>query len=193
MVRPSSKPSQKNEISYMYSDTLPLILSGNGIAVMKTDTIYGIVGKADSREAVERVYQAKGRTPSKSPIVLISSVTQLFDSYEPNVLNRLKEYWPGPNSIILPSQKAPEWIRRENHSVAYRLPDSPGLQALIEKAGPLIAPSANPEGLPPALTIAEARSYFGNSVDWYEDGGLVVNPNPSSLYLYRDGELEQLR
>lgn len=193
MVRPSSKPSQKNEISYMYSDTLPLILSGNGIAVIKTDTIYGIVGKADSREAVERVYQAKGRTPSKSPIVLISSVTQLFDSYEQNVLNRLKEYWPGPNSIILPSQKAPEWIRRENHSVAYRLPNNPELRALVEKTGPLIAPSANPEGLTPAATILEAKTYFGDMVDWYEDNGVVVDSKPSSLYRYHEGNFEQLR
>lgn len=177
----------------MYSDTLVSTLRHNGIAVMRTDTIYGIVGRANSRAAVERIYQAKGRTPSKSPIVLISSPTQLFDAYEPSVLKLLEQFWPGPHSIILPSTQSPSWIQRENNSVAYRLPDDAALRLLIERTGPLIAPSANPEGVPPASTIAEATRYFGDSVDWYEDSGTVDSGKPSSLHQYHNGTFRQLR
>ncbi|MBW6431834.1 Sua5/YciO/YrdC/YwlC family protein, partial [Patescibacteria group bacterium] len=37
--------------------------------------------------------------------------------------------------------------------------------------GPLIAPSANPEGMPPALNITIAKEYFGSKVDYYRDSG----------------------
>lgn len=177
----------------MYSTELASSLMRGDVAVMRTDTIYGIVGKASSEQTVAKIYRAKGRTPSKSPIVLISSVAQLFDSYDPHVLALLEEYWPGPHSIILPSSAAPTWIRRDNHSVAYRLPAHPELQSLIAQTGPLIAPSANPEGMPPASTIDEARLYFGDAVDWYEDGGIVTGGSPSSLHRYHDGVFEQLR
>jgi len=176
-----------------YSDTLISHLSRGDIAVMRTDTIYGVVGRADLETTVERVYQTKGRTPTKSPIILIAHPSQMFDTYDPSVLAEISTYWPGPNSIILPSNNGPAWITRGNNSIAYRIPAVPELRNLLEQTGPLIAPSANPEGLPPANTIEEARAYFGTSVDHYEDGGVVKQTAPSSLYRYENGAFEKLR
>ena len=42
---------------------------------------------------------------------------------------------------------------------------------LLKQTGPLVAPSVNPEGQSPAKNIAEARKYFGDKVDFYQDGG----------------------
>ncbi len=176
-----------------YSSTLAQCLAGGGIAVMRTDTIYGIVGRADSEAVVERIYQAKGRTPAKSPIVLIGDIDDMFDLPDEQTRVALQHYWPGPHSIILPAHTAPTWIVRDNASVAYRMPASDELRALLRVTGPLIAPSANPESLPPARTISEARVYFGELVDHYEDGGEVVASRPSSLYRYDDGRFTQLR
>ena len=173
--------------------TLATCLKAAGVAVLRTDTLYGIVASATSMAAVERVYAAKRRTPSKSPIVLIGSIDQLFDTYDESVLVKLAELWPGPVSVILPSSQAPEWVRRDNQSVAYRLPAEADLRRLLQATGPLIAPSANPEGQPPATTITEARAYFGELVDVYADGGQVSGGKPSSLYRLLGGELEQLR
>lgn len=155
--------------------------------------LYGIVGRADLQATVERIYRTKERTPSKSPIILIGDVLQLFDTYDTEALDALSEYWPGPNSIILPSTAAPTWIARDNASVAYRLPADESLRTLLQTIGPLIAPSANPEGLAPAATIDEAHAYFGDQVDYYEDGGAVLLANPSSLFRYTDGAFVQLR
>lgn len=171
------------------------ILVNGGVGIIRTDTLYGVVARADNEAAVERIFQVKGRTPTKSPIVLIASNDQLFDSYDTSVYDYLQKQWPGPRSIILPSTKAPAWLQRGNNSVAYRLPDYPGLCQLIATTGPLIAPSANPEGDPPAMTIDEAVAYFGDNVDFYVDSGTVKNTNPSELWQYTPeaGTSERLR
>lgn len=168
-------------------------LRNGGVAVIRTDTIYGVIGLASSRDTVERIYKIKGRNPSKSPIVLIGSSEAMFDNYDAKTLEDLKKYWPGPNSIILPSDNGPEWLTRGNHSIAYRLPDDEQIKELASLIGPLIAPSANPEGFPPAMNIEEAKRYFDSKIDIYVDGGTVTDPKASSLYLYDSGNFVKLR
>ncbi len=174
-------------------DAIAALLVEGKIGVLRTDTLYGVIGRADSQAAVERIYEVKGRTPTKSPIVLISSVEELWDTYDAETLRRLGELWPGKNSVILPSTAAPAWITRGNGSVAYRVPGDEALRAFLKMTGPLAAPSANPEGEPPAMTIAEARAYFGDAVDFYVDGGEVTDSAPSKLYRLHQSGLERLR
>lgn len=177
------------------ADCAPPLIAG-GVGILKTDTLYGIVARADSEAAVERIFDLKTRTPTKSPIVLISSIEQLFDTYDKKTYDFLDDYWPGPYSIILSSTTAPAWLTRGNNSVAYRLPDDESLRALIAATGPLIAPSANPETLQPAATIRQAQDYFGKSVDFYVDSSEVpIDTPPSRLLRYdpQTGEFERLR
>lgn len=176
----------------MYQDAVPVLREG-GVAVLRTDTLYGLLARADDRQAVERVYTIKQRTPSKSPIVLIASLDQMFDQYDEHTVQRLNELWPDKVSIILPSSKAPEWITRGNASVVYRLPADEGLREMLAQTGPLIAPSANPESLPPAMTAQEAQIYFGDHVDIYIDGGEVSDDTPSQLYRLTSEGMERLR
>lgn len=170
------------------------LLQSGAIGIIRTDTLYGIVASATNEEAVQRIYELKGRDDDKSPIVLISHASQLFDNPSDAEKKTLEEHWPGKVSIILASKSAPIWIRRGNDSVAYRLPADEGLTRLLEQTGPLIAPSANPQGLPPAMSVSEAAEYFGESVDFYVDEGPVEDNHPSKLLrVNRDGTTERLR
>lgn len=176
-----------------FDDTVVRLIEGGGIGIIRTDTLYGIVARADNEAAVSRVFSVKQRTPTKPPISLISSTEQLFDIYDQSMLNQLKAFWPGKNTVILPATRAPEWLMRGTRSVSYRLPDNPLLLKLIEKTGPLIAPSANPEGMPPAMTIEQAKDYFGDRVDFYVDGGRVEDDSPSKIYRQASEGFERLR
>ena len=170
------------------------ILLAGGVGVVRTDTLYGLIARADDEAAVRRVYELKGRDDDKSPIVLISAVEQIYDELSEVHRAYVDGVWPGPVSVIVPSHRAPSWIRRGNASVAYRLPDDSSLQDLLSATGPLIAPSANPQGMQPALNIREARYYFADKVDFYVDGGQVEHPQPSQLLrLEADGEVTRLR
>lgn len=170
------------------------ILSAGGIGVIRTDTLYGLVGRADDKAAVQRIYDLKHRDEAKSPIVLIGVASQLYDEPNEQAQHIIANSWPGKVSIILPSVSAPEWIRRDNASVAYRLPDDVALRQLLRATGPLVAPSANPEGQAPAMNVDQAAAYFGSEVDFYVDGGTVVDDTPSRLLkVNADGQTERLR
>lgn len=170
------------------------VLSRGGLAVFRTDTLYGVLARADDAVAVDRVYRLKHRDQAKSPIVLIADASQMFDDLPEGQASLASQPWPARTSIILPSTKAPEWLRRDNDSVAYRVPADEALCRLLDKTGPLIAPSANPEGQPPAMTVEQAVDYFGDAVDIYVDGGVVSDDAPSQLLRVTDnGEMERLR
>lgn len=170
------------------------LLENGAIGVIRTDTLYGVVANATNQVVVDRVYGVKGRDDTKSPIVLIADPTQLFDEPSHAEQSLLDEVWPGKVSVIMSSKAAPSWITRGNASVAYRLPADETLRGLLRQTGPLIAPSANPQGQPPAMTIDEAIGYFGDEIDFYVNGGHVTDDSPSQLLrLDEYGTVERLR
>lgn len=158
-------------------------LQNGGIGVIATDTIYGIVGQALNRTTTERIYKVKKRTPMKPFIILISSLVDL-ESFNVTINEQTKlildNYWPGPVSIILDCQSDDfEYLHRGTNTLAFRIPAKSELIDIITQTGPLVAPSANPEGLEPAADITAARTYFGESVDFYIEG--IVNTKPSRI------------
>ncbi|MDB4992414.1 MAG: hypothetical protein JWL75_659 [Parcubacteria group bacterium] len=173
------------------------MLGEGEIGILPTDTIYGLVASAHLPEAVERVYLAKGRAPEKPCIILISSVEDLHSFGISNELissKALGEYWPGPVSIIFPcTDEALRYLHRGTNTLAFRLPKDEWLVFFLEVSGPVIAPSANPQGLPPAVNVEEARNYFGNQVNFYIDKG-ERKGNPSKVIsMGKDGSVEVLR
>lgn len=169
-------------------------LTGGGLVVVRTDTLYGVLASASNEAAVRKVYELKNRNAAKSCIVLISELKQLYDQPSSAQQSALTTQWPGKVSIILPAPDAPRWLQAPDGSVAYRMPDDETLRTLIAKTGPLIAPSANLEGESPARNINEAIQYFGSGVDCYVDGGLVDDDTPSQLLrISTSGLVERLR
>lgn len=66
------------------------------------------------------------------------------------------------------------------------------LRTLLHKTGPLVAPSANLEGHPPAWTVREAKRYFDDKVDFYIDAGRLGG-RPSTLIKIENGKVIVLR
>jgi len=158
------------------------ILKDGGTGVLLTDTIYGLVGQALNKKTVERIYSVKGRDNKKPLIILISSVEdlKLFGiKIDQQIKEKLEEFWTNdllissnPVSIILPCLlKKFDYLHRGTESLAFRLPKKKSLIEILKEVGPLVAPSANPEGLLPAQNISEAKKYFGSQVDFYLSGG----------------------
>jgi len=172
------------------------ILKRGGIGVVLTDTIYGILGSALNPKTVEKIYEVKGRDKNKPLIILISSLSdlELFRIKITSELTRtLNQYWPGKVSIILSCpQKEFEYLHRGENCLAFRFPKDKRLINLLQKTGPLVAPSANPQGKDPARSIKEAKEYFGGKVDFYEEGKLK-DSKPSTLIKIVGDRVEILR
>jgi len=172
------------------------LLKSGAVGVIPTDTLYGLVGSALARKTVERIYILRRRTPEKPMIILIASLRDLaLFGVKPTAGEKtiLQKWWPGKVSVILkcPSKKF-AYLHRGSKALAFRMPDSAHLRALLAKTGPLVAPSANFEGEPPARTIAEAKRYFGESIEFYGDAGRRVS-KPSTIVKIENGKSTVLR
>lgn len=172
------------------------ILKNEGVGVLGTDTIYGLVGLALSKKVVERIYKLKKRTPSKPFIILIADLNDLnYFNIKINPITKklLQKIWPNSVSVILPCDDEKfSYLHRGTKTLAFRIPAKPDLLALLKATGPLVAPSSNPEGLPPAQTIKEAKKYFGNNVDFYLNEGKLIS-QPSTLIEIKKGKINILR
>jgi L-threonylcarbamoyladenylate synthase len=172
------------------------ILKKGGIGVLPTDTIYGLVGSALNKETVERIYQVRKREKTKPFIILISDIEDLkiFGIKPKNFQKKLiKKFWPGPYTLIFECKsKKFEYLHRGKKSLAFRVPKAKWLQRLLKEVGPLVAPSANIAGLPFSKTIAEAKKYFNQNVDFYFNGG-KIDRKPSLIIDIRKKEIKILR
>lgn len=185
-----------------FSDKVGHLLKSGGVGVIPTDTIYGIVGSALKKDTVERIYKLRSRSPKKPMIVLIGSVSDLKKfgvRIDTDTKKIISELWAknNPVSVILPVRGKGYasrffYLHRGKGSIAFRLPAKKSLREFLKKIGPLVAPSANLEGEPPAKTIREAKKYFGNRVDFYVDGGETYS-KPSRLIKIQKGEIKVLR
>lgn len=175
------------------------ILLQEKIAIIATDTLYGIVGRALSERVVNRIYEVKGRDENKPFIILIPSIETLKDFgiiLSKEEKEKIETVWPGPVTIILQLPAETEvqflYLHRGTHTLAFRMPYKGDLIELLKETGPLVAPSANPQGKSPATTIDEARGYFGEVVDHYEDGGMIQG-EPSTIITLENGEVRVIR
>lgn len=176
-----------------------LLLKEGAVVVLPTDTIYGICTSAFKRESVERVYSLRKRSPEKPCIILIEKIADLslfgirLKEAQKEILNQL---WPGKVSVVLTissSKKIKElhYLHRGTNSLAFRVPKPKFLRDILKISGPLIAPSANPEGQEPAKTILQAKKYFGEKVVYFDKGEL--EGNPSTLIRLTGENVEVLR
>jgi L-threonylcarbamoyladenylate synthase len=181
------------------------VLEENGIVVMPTDTLYGIVGRAQEASVVNRIYDLKKRTSFKPCIILIGDISELAKfSINPNREQKkvLEKYWSfnftqdknEPISIVLdcPDDRF-AYLHRGTKTLAFRVPSFKPFREFLLNIGPLLAPSANIEGLPPAEDIFEARDYFGDKVDLYVDGGIITGKASRLVRLHEDGSVSILR
>ncbi len=182
-------------------------LRRGALAVLPTDTVYGVAADAFSPDAVGRLLEAKGRGRDMPTPVLVGSIRTLdgLADVVPQLARDLVDaHWPGPLTLVLRHAATLSWDLGETRgTVALRMPLDPVALAVLAETGPLAVSSANRSGLPPARDAAEAARQLGLAVEVYLDAGEVTDPIPSTILdltadrprLLRTGalSLEQLR
>lgn len=172
---------------------LVALLHSGGIGVLPTDTLYGLVARANSPEAVERMYALKHRE-RKPGTTIAASVEQLIDLGIDRVqLDQVASYWPAPLSVVLQLPESLHYLHQGVGKSPFRVVADEKLRVLLEQTGPLVTSSANMPGEPPAQNIREAEAYFGEHIDFYVDGGEIGERSPSTIAQLTDQGLEILR
>lgn len=168
-------------------------ITNGGVGVIPTDTVYGLVCPAGNQESVKRLYGLKNRE-QKPGTIIAASIEQLVElGVKARYLKAVEQFWPNPISIIIPTGFDLGYLHQGKMSLAIRIPKDKALVALLLQTGPLLTSSANQPGEPEARSIAEAQEYFGDSVDFYVDGGDLSARKSSTVIRIVDDAVEVLR
>ncbi|MFU8811410.1 MAG: L-threonylcarbamoyladenylate synthase [Balneolaceae bacterium] len=163
------------------------ILKSGGVLAIPTETVYGLAADAMNVEAVQKTFALKGRPADNPLIVHIAGLDQLHQIAEtiPEEAALLADaFWPGPLTLVLPKKPAvPDIVTAGLPTVAVRMPDHPIALQIIEKAGPLTAPSANKSGRPSPTRIEHLVQDFGQEIDFVDGGECTIGIESTVLDL----------
>ena len=141
------------------------ILAGS-VAVIPTDTVYGLAAHPGIPSAVERLYSIKERDRKKPIALLVSDESvpaKLGFHMPPKALDAVQKFWPGALTIVL---------EKDGTTEAFRCPDHDWTRELLSLCGgALRVTSANMSGEIPAVEAAKAFSELGLKADIIVDGG----------------------
>ncbi len=174
-------------------------LRAGGLAILPTETVYGLAADAASAVAVAAVFEAKGR-PRFNP--LIAHVADLDAAQRIAVLGDralalARAFWPGPLTLVAPLRDAGavcDLARAGLDTIAVRVPAHPlALETLRAFGGPLVAPSANRSGRPSPTTYADAMEETGFAAAAALDGGPCAVGLESTVVAVLDGPPRLLR
>lgn len=162
------------------------VLLDGGVGVIPTDTVYGVAALAADEAAVRRVMDIKKRPPDKPLPVLVESIreAELLAELDGKAAQALTgEFWPGGLTIVLPRKHGPgaHLPLQGERSIGLRIPDELFCLALIEHAGYLVAPSANPPGEPAPVRLEEVHDDILEQVDFSVNAGVCAAGIESSV------------
>jgi L-threonylcarbamoyladenylate synthase len=136
-------------------ETAAAALADGHLAVIPTETVYGLGARANEPAAIARVYAVKGR-PTDHPLivhVVDADAAWQWARHVPDYARALAEHaWPGPLTLVLRrSDRAHDDVTGGQDSVAIRVPAHPMTQAVLralaarcgDPAIGIAAPSAN--------------------------------------------------
>ena len=181
-------------------------LQGGGVVAIPTDTLYGLASDALNADAVELVYQIKGR-PADLPLPVLAAgweqAAQVADLSNPAVSalagKLAARFWPGALTLVLPAAAGlPPLLTAGRDTIAVRMPDHTIPLELCRRLGhPITGTSANPSGGGDITDAAELRQRLEGLVDGMITLGTlpqgaastIVSVTATGLRLLREGVL----
>ena len=176
------------------------ILRGGGLVAVPTETVYGLAARADSADAVAKIYAAKGRPNFNPLIVHVRDEEQAaqFAEWGDDAQTAVMGVWPGPLTVVVPVRAdaglAPA-VTAGLPTVALRAPAHPVMRQLLGLIDfPLAAPSANRSGFISPTTAQHVLASLDGRIDLVLDAGPTSAGVESTILAIRDGGVwEELR
>ena len=166
------------------------------LVAFPTETVYGIACRAKT-DSLARLNNIKGRDPTKYYTLHIGQKNDVKE-YVPTIGLRaeklIRNAWPGPLTIIFELDrkdidKQKKNLEREffkslykNNSIGIRCPDNPIATMLLQSTNsPVVAPSANVAGQPPAVDAEQVLAQLSGKIELLLDAGPCRYKNSSTV------------
>jgi L-threonylcarbamoyladenylate synthase len=178
------------------------VISGGGIAIFPTDTVYGLGTHPDSVEGAHRLYWIKGRSPDRPAAVLFFDLERaLAELPDVGLKTRaaLDRLMPGAVTVLLPnpSTRFPLACGAEPDRLGLRVPElGDRLAKLANISVPILQSSANPTGETDPRSIEDVDPRIRRGADVELDAGVLAGTPSTVIDLTRyeeSGEYDVLR
>ncbi|MEF8807700.1 L-threonylcarbamoyladenylate synthase [Natronomonas sp.] len=128
------------------------------LVVYPTETVYGLAADALDAEAIERVFEAKGRSRDK-PISMAlpdAEVARDYTRLSDREASFCARFLPGPVTVLLErTDRVPDALVAGEDRVGIRVPDHDLARELARRTGPITSTSANKSGESSARRVAD--------------------------------------
>lgn len=168
------------------------------LAIVPTDTVYGLATSAYSEAPVRRLYRAKGRE-EQQPTALVAADLDLLFECVPELRGRsgtiARALLPGPFTLILanPARRFRWLTGTRPETIGVRVPAVEGVaKTLLDAVGVMVATSANLPGGPDPRSLGEVPAELRAAVDALVDGGELPG-SPSTVLDLTGPEPQVLR
>ena len=155
------------------------LLKQGEVVALPTETVYGLAALITHEEALKNIFKIKQR-PLFDPLIVhvenIEMAKPLVESIDELSLALMKNFWPGPLTILRPkSKRISDLITAGLLEVGLRSPNHPVAQNILKSTQtPFAAPSANLFGKTSPTTAQHVLEEFNNQVPVVEGGAAVV-------------------
>jgi L-threonylcarbamoyladenylate synthase len=118
-----------------------------GVALLPTDTVYGLAVHPEHDTAIDRLFAMKQRPRTRNlPIMVaeIADIPSLGVVVTDEARRLLTAFAPGPLSVAMGIriEAAPSWLH-DRVECAVRIPDHETLRQILRETGPILVTSAN--------------------------------------------------
>lgn len=155
------------------------------LAVLPSDTVYGLACLATIHQSIERIYEVKRRQHEKPVALVFTEVEQIFMLVPglPDILrDSLRHLLPGPVTAIIPFEEGTSGIRVHGEgSVGVRIIPPPAGDIYRDLPGPLAITSANLSGQQDAATVVEIEEEVLAACGFVIDNGRCGQGIPSTV------------
>ena len=176
------------------------IIRRGGLVAVPTETVYGLAGNGLDPEAVEKIYEVKGR-PAVKPLSLMVPGAEAMETYCRHIPAGARilaaAFWPGPLTLVVRRREGVVADLGGDHAtIGVRCPDHDVVRDLARAVGPIVTTSANRTGEPTIETAADIAATFGPGLGAVLDGGrlsdaasTVVDVTGTGLVVLREGPI----
>jgi len=177
------------------------VLHRGGVAAYPTDSIYALGCALEAREAIERIYRAKGMKKNQRLALIcpdLSSASE-FGMFSQTAFRLAQRIFPGPYTLVVPATRSvPRTLTdAKRRTVGIRVTGHPIAQALAVALGrPLLTTSATAPGTgEPCRDADEILEAFGKHIDVVIDTeqtpaapSTVIEVDGDNITLIREGQ-----
>lgn len=182
-------------------DELVFAIEDEKVVAFPTETVYGLGVKYGSHRALDRLMESKNRDYSKAITLMVGKKEEIGNyAYISHDAKRIIDaFMPGMITLVFKKKETVDPIMTNGkNTIGIRIPDSPFVLNLLEKAGPMLVTSANLSNHPNTTTTKEVLDQLDGRIDYVVEGettdsiaSTVIDVSGDQMKILREGKIGQ--